>query len=134
MAKFASWRALAAAGIAAVGLALPGSALAQDAAITAKFWATCGACHEFDAAGGHSKGPNLWGLMGKTLGGIERFSTYSPAMKAAAANRIVWSPETLDRWLQNPQAMVPDNQMEFYVESLADRAGIVAIIAASSRR
>jgi cytochrome c len=116
----------------AVGLAAP--AKAQDAAVTAKFWATCGACHEFDTTGGHSKGPNLWGLMGKTLGAAERFGTYSPAMKAAAAKGIVWTPETLDRWLQNPQAMVPDNQMEYFVESAAERAGIVAIIAASGRR
>jgi len=125
-------RALGAGAVAC--LALNGPAQAQDAAITAKFWATCGACHEFDTTGGHSKGPNLWSLMGKTLGTIERFGTYSPAMKAAAASRIVWSPETLDRWLQNPQAMVPGNQMEFYVESAAERADIVAIIVASGRR
>lgn len=124
--RTAAWAALL------LGLAAP--AQAQDAAITAKFWATCGACHEFDTTGGHSKGPNLWGLMGKTLGTAERFGTYSPAMKAAASKGIVWTPETLDRWLQNPQAMVADNQMEYFVDNAAERAGIIAIIAASGRR
>ena len=117
-----------------VGLSLAAPAHAQDAAVTAKFWATCGACHEFDGTGGHSKGPNFWSLMGKSVGAIERFGTYSPAMKAAAAKRMVWTPELLDRWLQNPQAVVPDNQMEYFVDSPTERAGIIAIIAASGRR
>ncbi|MBM3506866.1 MAG: c-type cytochrome [Alphaproteobacteria bacterium] len=93
-----------------------------------KFWTTCGACHTLDTSGGHSKGPNLWALFGKQLGAIEKFATYSAPMRAAAARSIVWTEETLDRWLQNPQAMVPGNEMEFALDNAQDRADVIGFL------
>lgn len=116
-------------GLTAVGLALaaPAGAQAVDPGLM-KFWQTCGACHTFDRSGAHSKAPNLWGLFGKTAGMMEKFGTYSPAMKAGAAQNIVWTEETLDRWLQSPQAMIPGNEMEFQMDNAADRTAVIAYI------
>jgi cytochrome c len=118
-------------GVRAVGVAIAlmtaGPAWAQDPGML-KFWTTCGACHTLDTSGGHSKGPNLWALFGKTLGAIPRFATYSAPMKEAAARNIVWTEELLDRWLQNPQAMVPGNEMEFSLDAAADRAAVIGFL------
>jgi cytochrome c len=116
-------------GAAAIALSLlvAGPARAQDPGMI-KFWSTCGACHELDATLAHSKGPNLWGLIGKTMGAIPRFATYSAAMKEAGTKNVVWTEELLDRWLANPQAVVPGNQMEFNVDAAADRAAVIGFL------
>jgi cytochrome c len=106
---------------------LTGPALAQDPGML-KFWTTCGACHTLDATNAHSKGPNLWALFGKSLGQIARFATYSAAMKEAAGRNVVWTEETLDHWLQNPQAVVPGNEMEFTLDAAADRAAVIGFL------
>ena len=108
-------------------LALASPAKAQDPGLL-KFWTTCGACHTLDTTGGHSEGPNLWGIVGKTMGVLPRFATYSAAMKEAAGRNVVWTEELLDRWLQNPQAMVPGNEMEFSLDAAADRAAVIGYL------
>jgi cytochrome c len=50
---------------------------------------------------------------------------YSPALKAAG---IVWDETTLDRWLADPQAMVPGTKMTFSVDDAQDRADVIAFL------
>ncbi len=122
-----AFKGLRAAGVAVALMMAAGPAWAQDPGML-KFWTTCGACHTLDSSGGHSKGPNLWGMVGKTLGAIPRFATYSTAMKEAAGRGTVWTEELLDRWLQNPQAMVPGNEMGFSLDAAADRAAVIGFL------
>ena len=69
---------------------------------------SCRTCHELDS-GGNNTGPSLQGLFGRRSGSVPGFA-YSDAMKNAD---IVWTPETLDRFLYGPKTMVPGTKMSF---------------------
>jgi cytochrome c len=87
----------------------------------------CGACHSLDE---HGAGPKHRGLIGRQAGTQPGFD-YS---RALADSKIVWSPQTLERWIADPNALVPGNRM---IVQLANdpvqRAAIVAYLLASSR-
>ena len=86
----------------------------------------CGACHSLDE---HGAGPKHRGLLGRkaaTQAGFE----YSAAL---AASKIVWSSQTLERWIADPNALVPGNRMIVQLANdAADRAAIVAYLVDSS--
>jgi len=87
----------------------------------------CGACHSLDE---HGAGPKHRGLIGRRAGTQPGFD-YSTAL---IASKIVWSPQTLERWIADPNALVPGNEMIVQLANdPADRAAIVAYLVASSR-
>lgn len=87
----------------------------------------CGACHSLDE---HGAGPKHRGLIGRQAGTQPGFD-YSSAL---AASKIVWSPQTLERWIAVPNALVPGNRMVVQLANdPAERAAIVAYLVASSR-
>ena len=67
---------------------------------------TCTACHQL-ASSAHQVGPSLEGIIGQTAGTQDGFD-YSAGMKASG---IVWTPESLVAFLQDPFAMVTDTKM-----------------------
>ena len=69
-------------------------------------------------AGGHR------GVVGRTAGTVADFN-YSKAVKSSG---VVWSEETLDKWLTNPQAFIPGQRMNFRVIDPADRADLIAYL------
>jgi cytochrome c len=78
----------------------------------------CGGCHATD----HDRvGPRLRGVVGRAAGAVRTFE-YSDALKAS---HIVWDAQTLDKWLQDPEAVVPDSDMAFRLEDRAERTAIV---------
>lgn len=81
----------------------------------------CGACHSLDA---NRVGPKHRGVFGRKAGGVEGFH-YSTALKNS---HIVWGDQTLDRWLQNPTAVVPGTAMGFRLSSAQDRADVIAYL------
>jgi cytochrome c len=86
----------------------------------------CGACHSLDE---HGAGPKHRGLIGRKAGTQPGFD-YSAALKAS---NIVWSPQTLERWLADPNALVPGNKMIVQLASdPLDRAAIIAYLVANS--
>lgn len=74
-----------------------------------RVFAQCRSCHTLDARAGNRVGPNLHGLFGREIGSVEGF-TYSRIVQDA---NFVWTPEQLDRWLENPQTFLPGNRMAF---------------------
>jgi len=87
----------------------------------------CQACHSMDP-GKNMLGPSLAGVIGRKAG-TEANYNYSPAMKQAS---IVWSVETLDRYLSDPAKVVPGNKMPFPgLKTDHDRADIIAFLAAA---
>jgi len=70
----------------------------------------CAACHTFGKGEPNRVGPNLWGVVGRQKASAEGGFNYSAAMKAQKGN---WTAEDLDRYLENPKAMVPGTNMTF---------------------
>jgi cytochrome c len=87
----------------------------------AAYEARCGGCHSVDA---DRVGPRHAGLIGRRAGSVPGYD-YSPAL---ARSRLVWDARNLDRWLQNPEALIPGQQMGYRLEDAAVRADIVAFL------
>ncbi len=112
---------------------LPAAALAQDdaAAQAAElaFNNHCRTCH-VTAANDHRLGPSLHGVVGRKAGSAAGFG-YSPSMRHAD---IVWDEAILDRFIEDPEAVVPGNAMKPFpgIASAGERAKIVAFLKAES--
>ena len=98
------------------------TAVAADAAHGEEIYnSRCIACHSPDA---NRVGPKHRGVVGSTAGTVADFN-YSKAVKSAG---VVWTEETLDKWLTNPQAFIPGQRMNFKVADPADRADLIAYL------
>jgi cytochrome c len=84
----------------------------------------CAACHKLDA-GANNVGPSLHGVFTRKAGEIADFR-YSPAIKRSG---IIWTPETLDKFITDPQVVVPGNRMPYAgMASPSDRADLIAYL------
>jgi cytochrome c len=107
---------------AALSPATASMTLAGDAARGEEIYnSRCIACHSPDA---NRVGPKHRGVVGRTAGTVADFN-YSKAVKSSG---VVWSEETLDKWLSNPQAFIPGQRMNFKVADPADRADLIAYL------
>jgi len=89
----------------------------------------CAACHKLEA-GANEVGPSLHGLFTRKAGELADFR-YSPAMKRSG---IVWTPETLEKYIADPQATVPANRMPYAgMASASDRADLIAYLSKASK-
>ena len=96
-----------------------GTASAQSADVgKEQFEERCLSCHSLDA---NKQGPQLGAIFGRTSGTAADFE-YSESLKRA---KVVWDAEKLDKWLTDPAALVPDNNMYFKVEEADVRAAII---------
>ena len=88
----------------------------------------CRTCHTL-REGDNRLGPNLYKIVGRKVGSLPNYF-YSSAMKNAG---IVWDKATLDRFIANPDQVVPGHGMTPYggISSAEDRAKIVAFLEAS---
>ena len=101
-----------------------GTAQAADATRGKELYeARCAGCHSLD----HDRiGPRHRGLIGRKAGAVAGFE-YSPALRAS---RFVWSAQTLDRWLAEPERLIPGQRMNYSVPGAADRAALIAYLKA----
>jgi cytochrome c len=108
-----------------VTLPLVGAARADgDAARGEAKFQDCAACHKLEA-GANNVGPSLHGIFERKAGELADFR-YSPAIKRSG---IGWSPETLDTFIADPQAMVPGNRMPYAgMAGASDRADLIAYL------
>ena len=95
-----------------------------DAARGEAKFGDCAACHKLEA-GANNVGPSLHAIFTRKAGEIADFR-YSPAMKRSG---ISWTPETLDKFISDPQSLVPANRMPYAgMASAADRADLIAYL------
>ena len=88
----------------------------------------CAACHRL-TAGANEVGPSLHGIFTRKAGELADFR-FSPAMKRSG---IVWTPETLDKYIADPQAVVPANRMPYAgMANAGDRADLIAYLSKAS--
>jgi len=95
---------------------------AGDPAHGKTVYQVCMGCHSLDE---DDVGPRHRGVVGRVAGTVPGYA-YSPALKNS---HIVWDRDSLDRWLTNPQALVPGAKMFFAMPSAQDRADVIAYLA-----
>lgn len=116
------WRMLGLLGWFAIAIPAASADSVDFKAAEAQFKKSCGTCHVAAPDAGPRQGPNLFGVVGREAGAVEGFK-YSPAFVAGEAG-IVWDEGTLDRWLADPQSVIPGSIMP-YKQSDPDKRRLI---------
>lgn len=96
-----------------------------NAARGQRVFSTCAACHSLEP-NKNMTGPSLSDVWGRKAGGLASFSRYSLALKSSG---LVWNSQTLDQWIENPQHLVPGNQMTFPgIKDAQQRSDLLAFL------
>lgn len=82
----------------------------------------CTACHAIDS---NKIGPAHRGVVGRRVGSLPGYK-YSAELAAA---RFRWTPQTLNKWLGDPEELVSGQRMGFLIESEQERADLIAYLA-----
>jgi cytochrome c len=73
-------------------------------------------------------GPTLNGVIGRKAGTIEGFD-YSTANKSAGDKGLVWTPDVLFKYLENPLTFMPGTKMVFSgLKPEQDRRDVIAYL------
>ncbi|ADP70281.1 cytochrome c class I [Rhodomicrobium vannielii ATCC 17100] len=115
--------------IAMVGAALVWSASAYAAGDPVKgeqVFKQCKICHQVGPTAKPGVGPVQNNVVGSKAGSRPGFN-YSDAMKNSG---LTWDEATLDKYLENPKAVVPGTKMVFVgLKNPQDRADVIAFLA-----
>jgi cytochrome c len=87
----------------------------------ALFERRCVGCH---ALAQNREGPKLQGVYGRATGSVADFA-YSPALMKT---HVVWDESSLDKWLTDPDAFIPGNEMDFQVSKPQERHDLIAFL------
>jgi cytochrome c len=117
------------AGAASCGLVLllASAASAQDPEIAKarqQFVASCGVCHTAEKGGPNRQGPNVYDIVGKPAAARDGFK-YSEPLKSSG---FVWDEPTLDRWIEDAQAMRPGTIMAYRQRDAERRKLVIAYL------
>ncbi|MFT3731090.1 MAG: c-type cytochrome [Hyphomicrobium sp.] len=103
---------------AAMVCAAPNARAAASAAHGEELYQSCQDCHSLDS---NDVGPKHRGVFGRKAGSVPDYS-YSAALKASG---VTWNEDTLDKWLTDPQKLVPGSKMFFHLDAAQDRADVI---------
>lgn len=81
----------------------------------------CTGCHTMEA---DREGPRLAGVFGRKAGSVAEF-TYSAELKNSG---LTWNDATLEKWLSDPDLLVPDNNMNFSVPKAEERRDLIVYL------
>jgi len=93
----------------------------------ALYQSRCTACHSLDQS---RIGPAHRGVFDRLAASVPGFD-YSPALKRSG---VRWTEANLDRWLANPEALVPGQRMGYQVDDPVDRRDLIAFLASPAAR
>jgi cytochrome c len=96
----------------AVSFAAGGALAAGDAEAGKAEFKKCAACHAVGEGATNRVGPVLNDVFGRVAGTFEGYK-YSQAMVDAGAGGLVWTPETMAKFLHKPKDFVPGTKMSF---------------------
>jgi cytochrome c len=100
----------------------------------ARLFEPCRACHSLDPAARNLPGPGLAGLLGRKVGGDAAFD-YSPVLRKARDEGLVWDEARLDKFLAEPDEMFPGLWMTMRrLDDAADRRALVRFLVDPSSR
>ncbi|MDE2436853.1 MAG: c-type cytochrome [Sphingomonadales bacterium] len=84
----------------------------------------CASCHTANQGGANGIGPNLYGVLGDSIGTGRGGFAFSAALKAKGGK---WDFASLNQWLTNPKAFVPGTAMSFAgLSDPVERANLMA--------
>ena len=83
----------------------------------------CIGCHSVDS---NRVGPAHRGVIGRRAGAVPGYD-YSAALGKSS---LVWNAANLDRWLADPEALIPGQKMGYSVSEPQDRADLIAYLMA----
>lgn len=86
---------------------------------------TCLKCHSVST---NEVGPRHQNVVGRRAGSVPDF-VYSTALKQS---KVVWTEEMLDRWLSNPEVLIPGQEMDVRVRSAEERRLLIAYLKSQS--
>jgi cytochrome c2 len=104
------------------GAILPRASAASPADDEQAF-AQCAGCHS-TKPGANGIGPSLADIVGHQSGQAPGYD-YSAALKQA---KLTWNKATLDKFLQNPQGLVPGTKMFVSVPDAQQRQDLIAYL------
>jgi cytochrome c len=81
----------------------------------------CSGCHATDS---NKEGPKLRGIYGRSAASVAGFGYSDPLKKSG----IRWDETSLDKWLTDPDALVPDTDMAFRVADKEERQAVIAYL------
>ena len=81
----------------------------------------CTGCHALTT---DREGPRLEGVYGRRAASVPGFP-YSAALRQS---QIVWTEETINRWLTDPDSFLPNSNMDFRVPNPQDRKNLIAFL------
>ncbi len=87
----------------------------------------CTGCHSMDS---DRTGPHHRGVIGRKAGSVPGFD-YSDALSHAG---FVWTTDLVEKWLTNPEALVPGQKMNYRINDPQMRADIASYLARESKR
>jgi cytochrome c len=103
---------------AAMVIPISNAPAAASAAHGEELYQSCQDCHSLDT---NDVGPKHRGVFGRKAGSVADYS-YSPALKNSG---ITWNDATLDKWLTDPQKLVPGSKMFFHLDAAQDRKDVI---------
>lgn len=93
----------------------------------------CYSCHELGRGAGQLEGPTLRRIVGRRVA-AERGFAYSPALRRFARRQPRWTLKLLDRYVANPEALVPGTSMNFHgISDAAERRALVEYLNGAGR-
>ena len=94
----------------------------------------CYSCHSVDATETATlQGPSLVAIVGRRIAAEPGFE-YSPALRGFAEKHGRWSEDLLDRYITEPENVVPQTTMAFPgVEEAGERADLLAFLKTRAR-
>jgi cytochrome c len=109
----------------AVALLLSGPSWAAEEAGKEVFNNNCRTCHSWKKDD-NRLGPSLHGVIGRKAGSASGFA-FSESMKSAG---ITWDEGTLDKFIANPDGVVPNNKMKPFtgIADAATRKQIIEVL------
>ncbi|MFO1091291.1 MAG: c-type cytochrome [Hyphomicrobiales bacterium] len=99
-------------------LVIPHAEAAPNATRGEAIYQSCQDCHSLDS---NDVGPKHRGVFGRRAGTVPDYN-YSVALRNSG---ITWNKVTLDKWLTDPQELVPGSRMFFHVDAAQDRADVI---------
>ena len=97
-----------------------------DAAKGEDVFKKCASCHTITQGGPNGIGPNLYGVLGDSIGTGRGGFAFSDALKAHGGK---WDFKEINKWLMNPRADVDGTKMTFAgLDDPQDRANVIAYL------